>query len=101
MTDTTVITGQLGEVERQISDGEALLRRSGVERVWAWIFFSAGLLAILFSENPLFAIIGVVVVAASIWRMHAAEKYAREIEDGLREYRGRRAELWARLLFKG
>ncbi len=98
MADTNDFTGQLGEIERKISEGEALLRRAGTERVWLWILFSGGLLAVLFSQNLLIVIAGVAVLVVCVWRMTTTEKYAREIEDGLREYKGRRGELLARLV---
>lgn len=37
------------------------------------------------------------VIGASAWRLYTAEKYKKEIESGLREYRGEKAELTAEL----
>lgn len=100
MTQTNDLVKEIGEVERRISEGESLLRQSGNERVWEWIFFGVGILMIFFLDSALLTILGAVVIAASIWRMVKTEEYTIDIEDGLSEYRGRRAEMYARLLLK-
>lgn len=76
----------LAEIEGRIADGEALMRRSGSASIIGWIFLVVGLL--LFSAYwPL----SVLIMIASIWRLFSVEKYKKEIENGLRDYRVQKA----------
>lgn len=94
--ETKDIIKRLGEVERRISDGEALMRRTTTSGRLGWLFLVIGLLFLIFTSGAL-QIIGVLVIGASAWRLYTAEKYKKEIESGLREYRGEKAELTAEL----
>jgi len=99
MTEKQEIARRIGEIERKISDGEALLRGTGRAAGVGWAFIAVGLLMIVFLQD-VFLIIGLIVVAASAWRLYTAARYRREIEEGLSEYRGRKAELNATLMMK-
>lgn len=90
------IIKRIGEVERKISDGEALLRRTSNAGIYGWIFLVIGILLLIFLGGIL-KIIAIVVIGGSVWRLYSAEKYKKEIESGLREYRGEKAELNAKL----
>lgn len=96
MEKTNEIIRRIGEVERKISDGEALLRRTGNAGKFGWLFLVIGLVLLIFLPGG-FKIIGILMILASAWRLYTAEKYKKEIESGLREYRGEKAELNAKL----
>ena len=90
------IIKRIGEVERKISDGEALLRRTGNAGKFGWLFLIVGIILLIFLGGG-FKIIGILIIGASAWRLYTVEKFKKEIEDGLREYRGEKAELNAML----
>ena len=96
MGETQDVVKRIGEIERRISDGEALLRRLGNTSKTGWFFLAVGILLIIFLGGG-YKIIGLLVLGASIWRLYKAEKYKREVEEGLREYRAQKAELQAKL----
>lgn len=96
MEKTSEVIKRIGEIERKISDGEALLRRTGNAGKFGWLFLVLGLILLIFLPGVLKAI-GILVILGSAWRLYAAEKYKKEIELGLREYRGEKAELNAKL----
>ncbi len=80
----------IGEIEGRIADGEALMRRVGTASISGWIFLVVGF--ILFLAYPPYGIlIGTLVVLASFLRLYRVEKYKKEIEHGLREYRVQKA----------
>ena len=84
------MSGNIGEIEGHIADGEALMRRIGTASIAGWIFLVVGF--VLFFVFPLYGIfIGALIVLASFWRLYRVEKYKKEIEYGLREYRVQRA----------
>ena len=91
------IAERIGDIERRISDGESLLRN--VERAYGvgWFFIAVGLLMILLVGDALI-IIGLVIIAACVWRLVFVTSYRKEIEESLREYRGKKAELQATLM---
>lgn len=99
MADKQKIVKRIGEIERKISDGEALLRSTNRGSGVGWFFVVVGLLMI-FLLGDVFIVVGLLVIVASIWRLAKATKYRKEIEDGLREYRGRKAELQSKLMIK-
>ena len=99
MEKTKDIVKRIGEVERRISDGEALLRKAGNAGKLGWLFLVVGIILLVFLGGG-FKIIGLLIIGASIWRLYSAEKYKKEIELGLREYRGEKAELNALLATK-
>jgi len=96
MADRQNITKTLGEMERKISDGEALLRGTERANFVGWFFIVIGLLMTLLLGSLFF--IGLLVIPASAWSLFTTAKYRKEIEAGLREYRGRKAELQAELM---
>jgi len=102
MADRQSIAKTLGEIERKISDGEALLRVTGRSNFAGWFFIAIGLLMTLLLADLFFTAlltgIGLLVIAASTWSLFTTAKYRKEIEAGLREYRGRKAELQAELM---
>ena len=99
MTDNQDVAKKIGDIERKISDGEALLAKTGRTSSVGWTLVIIGLLVAIFLGD-FFLIVGVIVMAIGAWRIIAAPKYRKEIEEGLREYRGRKAELQARLMSK-
>ena len=99
MATTQDIVKRIGEIERNISDGETLLRRLGDASKVGWFFLAVGILLIIFLDGG-YKVIGLLVLGASIWRLYKAEKYKKEVEEGLREYRGQKAELQATLAAK-
>ncbi len=99
MNDREKIASQIGDIERKIADGEALLGRTNRADAIGWFFVAIGLLLIIFLGD-VFIIIGLLIIAASIWRFATAAKYRKEIEEGLREYRGRKAEFQAQLMIR-
>lgn len=84
-------------IERKISDGENLLRRAGDTSKFALLLLFVGVLLMLFLIGG-YKILGLIVLLISIFIMANAEKHKREIEEGLSEYRGQKAEIFARLL---
>lgn len=76
----------IAEIEGRIADGEALMRRAGSASIIGWIFLVVGLL-LIGAYWPL----SVLIMIASIWRLYSVEKYKKEIENGLREYRVQKA----------
>jgi hypothetical protein len=87
---------EFGEIERKICDGEALLRKATQEHAVGWLFFSLGTLAVVI--QPEWVIFGLLVIIIAIWRILTINRQIAEIEEGLREYRGRKAELLARMM---
>jgi hypothetical protein len=100
MADTESTITAIGECERKICDGEALLRNTQRASLEGWFFLGAGILVLIFLHDFIFILIGLLVMAASGYRLYTASKYRGDIESGLREYRGRKAELLARLIAK-
>ena len=100
MSDRQEIIKRFGEIERKISDGESLLRRTIEASTVGWVFLAVGLIFVFVLWGGFWSILGVLFVLASIWRLYSAAKYRKEIEDALREYRGMRAELQASLMSK-
>jgi hypothetical protein len=98
MSEAESLVKEIGDIERKISDGEALLRGVARAREVGWFFMVVGLLMIGGNFGDFFVLIGTLVIALSVWRLYTAAKNTKEIEDGLREYRGRKAELQAKLL---
>jgi hypothetical protein len=97
MTHQQEIAERISDIERSICDGESLLR--SVERAYGvgWLFIAVGLLMILLLGDA-FIIIGLVVIAACVWRLVTVTSHRKEIEESLREYRGKKAELQATLM---
>ena len=97
MTYQQEIVERIGDIERRISDGESLLR--SVERAYGvgWFFIAVGLL-MMFLAWDAFIMIGLVVIAACVWRLVTITGHRKEIEESLREYRGKKAELQATLM---
>jgi hypothetical protein len=98
MPETESLIKEIGDIERRISDGEALLRGIARAREVGWFFMVVGLLMIGGNYGDFFVIIGTLFIAISVGRLYTAAKNTKEIEDGLREYRGRKAELQAKLI---
>ncbi|VAW32569.1 hypothetical protein MNBD_CHLOROFLEXI01-1033 [hydrothermal vent metagenome] len=99
MEKTHNIVKRIGEVERKISDGESLFRKASNAGKLGWVFLVLGIILLVFL-GWVFKIIGILVIGASAWRLYSAEKFKTEIEEGLREYRGEKAELNALLATK-
>lgn len=100
MTDNQQVIKRIGEIERKISDGESLLRRTVEASTIGWVFLAVGVLLGFVFWGGFWSVVGILLVLASVWRLYTALKYRKEIEDGLREYRGQKAELQAGLLLK-
>ena len=99
MADTESTITSIGECERKICDGEALLRKIDRRSVEGWFSLGAAIL-LFFLSNFIFWVIAVLLIGFSGYRFLTASKYRVEIESGLREYRGRKAELLAHLIAK-
>ena len=100
MANNEQVVKRIGEIERKISDGESLLRRTVEASTVGWVFLAVGVILVFVLWGGFWSIIGALFVLASVWRLYTAAKYRKEIEDGLREYRGQRAELHASLISK-
>lgn len=100
MANNEQLVKRIGEIERKISDGESLLRRTVEASTIGWVFLAVGVILVFVLWGGFWSIIGALFVLASVWRLYTATKYRKEIEDGLREYRGQRAELQASLISK-
>jgi hypothetical protein len=100
MTNNEQLVKKIGEIERKISDGESLLRRTVEASTIGWVFLAIGVILVFVLWGGFWSIIGALFTLASVWRLYTAAKYRKEIEDGLREYRGQRAELQARIISK-
>jgi type III secretory pathway component EscT len=100
MSDNEQVIKQIGELERKISDGESLLRRTVEASTIGWVFMAVGVILVFMLWGGFWSVIGALFVLASVWRLYTAAKYQKEIEEGLREYRGQRAELQASLISK-
>jgi hypothetical protein len=100
MPEAESLVKEIGDIERKICDGEALLRGVARTREVGWFFMVVGLLMIAGNIGDFFVLFGTLMIAISIWRLYTAAKNTKEIEDGLREYRGRKAELQSKLLIK-
>ena len=100
MANNDKLVKRIGEIERNISDGESLIRRTVEASTIGWVFLAVGVILVFVFWGGFWSIIGALFVLASVWRLYTAAKYRKEIEDGLREYRGQRAELQARLITK-
>ena len=100
MSDNEQVIKRIGEVERKISDGESLLRRTVEASTLGWVFLAVGVILVFVYWAGFWSVVGALVVLASVLRLYTATKYRKEIEDGLREYRGQRAELQASLMSK-
>jgi len=97
MSDIQQKAKRIGEIERKISDGEALLQRANRANQGAWVFIFLGLLITIFSGG-IFKVIGLLLIAVFIWRIAKVWEQRNEIEGGLSEYRGEKAELHAMLI---
>ena len=84
------MSGNIGYIEGRIADGEALMRRIGTASIAGWIFLVVGFV-LFFVFPPYGIVIGALVGLASFWRLYRVEKYKKEVEYGLREYRVQRA----------
>jgi hypothetical protein len=91
------LSKQIGDVERQIFEGESLMRKTNNEQVAGWVFLVIGAFMIFYFPG-MWWLLGLLVAAASIWRIITTNKYKKEIEIGMKEYRGRRAELQSQLI---
>jgi hypothetical protein len=100
MATNEQVVKKIGEIERKISDGESLLRRTVEASTVGWVFLAVGVILVFVLWGGFWSIIGALFVLASVWRLYTSAKYRKEIEDGLREYRGQRAELQASLMSK-
>ncbi|MAT44814.1 MAG: hypothetical protein CL609_20990 [Anaerolineaceae bacterium] len=87
-------------MERKISDGENLLRRASDTSRFALLLLFVGVLLMLFLSGG-YKILGLIVLLISIFVLANAEKHKSEIEEGLSEYRGQKAEILATLLTRG
>ena len=93
------VVQRIGEVERMISEGETLFRRAEAASKLGWYLLFLGTILLIFLGGGL-KIIGLFVLGVGIWRAYSAEKYIREVEEGLKEYRGEKEELKASLFIK-
>ena len=100
MPDNEQAIKRIGELERLISDGESLLRRTVEASTLGWVFLAVGVILVFVFWAGFWAIVGALVVLVGVLRLYTATKYRKEIEEGLREYRGQRAELQASLMSK-
>lgn len=100
MANNEQLVKRIGEIERKISDGESLLRRTVEASTVGWVFLAVGVILVFVLWGGFWSIIGALFVLTSVWRLYTAAKHRKEIEDGLREYRGQRAEIQASLLSK-
>lgn len=101
MSETQDIPKSIGEIERRISDGEALISRTNDISIVGWFFILIGAILIIFKGSEIGIVIGILMIGASIWRIYKADQMKKEINNDLREYRGQKAELQARLLARG
>jgi hypothetical protein len=100
MIDQEKIVKRIGEIERKISDGEALLRNTNRRFLFAWIMTAIGLFFIIVFGDLFSIILGFLLCVGGGWTFSKLGKYRREIEDGLSEYRGQKAELDAKIRLK-
>jgi len=91
------IISKLGDIERRISDGEVLLRRTERAGGVGWLFIAVGLLMILLMGDA-FIILGLVIITACVWGLVTVARHRKELEESLREYRGRKVEMQATLM---
>jgi hypothetical protein len=98
MSNNQDIPKKIGEIERYISDGEGLLRKTSNDRTASWIAIGISGLTLLFGNNSFLGLLAVCVIIYSAFRLYYLTKSNKEIEDGLREYRARKAELTAILM---
>ena len=97
MDDKNSTVKRIGVLERKICDGEALLRKTNRANGAAWFFIAVGTL-MTFYLGGVWVIIGIIAIAASVWYFVKMEQSRKEIEEGLRAYRGEKAELLAGLM---
>ena len=100
MSDNEQVIKRIGELERKISDGESLLRRTVEASTLGWVFLAVGVILVFVLWGGFWSVMGALFALASVWRLYTAAKFRKEIEDGLREYRGQRAEFLASLMSK-
>jgi hypothetical protein len=97
MTQQQEILERIGDIERRICDGEALLRSAERAGGVVWFFITVGILMILLLGDA-FIIIGLVVIMACVWRLVTVTNQRKEIEESLKEYRVRKAVIQVTLI---
>jgi hypothetical protein len=97
MTQQQEILERIGDIERRICDGEALLRSTERAGGVVWFCITVGILLILLVGDA-FIIIGLVVIVACVWRLVTVTDQRKEIEEILKEYRVRKAALQVTLV---
>ena len=97
MTNKQDLVELFGETERKISDGETLLKSLERATFLGWFLVVIGLV-MMFFVGDIFILIGLLLTAAGVGRLLSVAKPRKEVEVGLREYRGRKAELQAELM---
>lgn len=90
---------KIGYLERKITQGEHLLKTVERLSIGNWVLIAAGIVMIAFLET-IYKLLGVVLIGAGIWLMYSMLRFRRTLENGLVEYRGRKAELEAKLYSK-
>jgi hypothetical protein len=99
MIQNKEIVKRIGDIERRISDGEVLLRRTERAGGVGWLFIAIGLLMILLMGDA-FIILGLIIIAVCVWGLVIVARYRKEVEESLREYRGKKVEMQATLVTK-
>ena len=80
MSDNEQVIKQIGELERKISDGESLLRRTVEASTIGWVFFAFGFILLFVLWEWFWSVVGALFLLASVWRFYSALKYQKEIE---------------------
>ncbi len=91
------VAKKMGFLERKITQGEQLLRTVERLSIGNWVLIAAGLVMIIWLDI-IYKILGGVLILAGVWLMYSMMRFRRTLEQGLIEYRGRKAELQATLL---
>ncbi len=99
MVKTEDSAKKVGYLERKITQGEHLLKTVERLSMGNWVLIVAGIAMIAFLDT-LYKLLGGVLIVAGIWLMYSMMRFRRTLENGLVEYRGRKAELEAKLYSK-
>ena len=96
MVKTDDVVKKIGFLERKITQGEQLLRTVERLSLGNWVLIAAGLVMIAFLDT-IYKFLGGVLILAGVWLMYSMMRFRRTLEQGLVEYRGRKAELEAKI----
>lgn len=96
MVKSDDIAKKIGFLERKITQGEQLLRTVERLSIGNWVLIAAGLVMIALLDT-IYKLLGGVLILAGVWLIYSMMRFRRTLEQGLIEYRGRKAELEARL----